>query len=263
MPRIPLPPDPGLSWPVLPAIAAASIVVGAVLLLWGRRVDRCLLAVVGAGAAVALAGPLARWAGIPLPAVRISSAVTLAILCFILTRLAWALLAAGTSALVAVWLICGHVLAGSTEGGPTFAADVADGQGYYLALGHFTLACIEFAWDRAPVLLAIAGGLAAAAPLLICLVRPRLGRIFMTSLIGACGVVAGTAAVVALSDPTWAPAVRRSWLAMSVVAGALTVLGLLYQYRGALAAGRARDTARSARPQKSKSNPPHSADKNG
>ena len=262
MPRIPLPPDLGLSGPVLPAIAAASIVVGAVLLLWGRRVDRCLLAMIGAGAAVVLAGPLARWAGIPLLALQISAAVTLAILCFILTRLAWVLLAAGTSAMVAAWLICGHVLTRFPEGGPTFATGAADGQGYYLALGHFALACIEFAWGRAPVLLAVAGGLAVGAPLLICLARPRLARIFMTSLIGACGVVAGAGAVVALSHPTWAPAVRRSWLALSIIAGVLTVLGLLYQYRGALAAGRARAPARPGRPQKSESNPPHSAEKN-
>jgi len=80
--------------------------------------------------------------------------------------------------------------------------------------------------------------------------------------IAAASIVAGAVAVVALSHPTWAPAVRRSWLALSIIAGVLTVLGLLYQYRGALAAGRARDHARSGGPQKSKSNPPHSAEKN-
>ena len=230
--------------------------------MWGRRVDRCLLAALGAGAAVVLAGPLAKWAGIPLLAVRISAAVTLAILCFILTRLVWILLATGTSALAAVWLICWHVLTRSPEGSPTFPANAAGWQGYYRALEYFARAYLEFAWDRAPVLLVIAGAFAVGAPLLIGLAKPRLARIFMTSLVGACSVVAGAGAVVALSHPVWAPAVRRLWLALSIAVGVLTVLGFLYQYRGALAAGRGRDRARAGPTQKSKSNPPHSAEKN-
>ena len=261
MPQIPLPPQISLpSWAPL-TVAGGSLLLAALMLLWGWRIDRCVFALAGAGAGLALAGPLARWTAMPLPAAQISAPITLAILGFIFARLFWALLAAGSFGAAAVWFVTRHLLAGTPRGGPTFPEYADNLQAYCQAMSTFALDCIAFAWDRAPGLLLLSAGIATGLPLLICLVRPRLGRIFMSSLIGAGGVVLAGAALAALLAPSWRPVIWKPWLLPVAVGGALMLLGLGNQYRAAFAADRAEKGREAEPPKKSKSQPPDSAEK--
>jgi len=225
---------------VLLAVLSGSLLLGALLLLWGRVLGRAYLGLCGAAIGIGVGGWLLPRVSLHPGALLAAGAVTLGILCMILARFVWGLLAgmlfgAATFAFLAV-----HYSPKIPEKmRPAFTPPAEIVQAYQEAGQAFLVKWMEILWNQASVPLAGALFLSVGVPLLICLIRPRLGTIFMTSLIGAAKIVFAAILVVALLQRSWLPKVQRVWYVPGTVAGVLLVFGMVFQYARAFAAEKA------------------------
>lgn len=234
---IPIPPQP--LWPegVAYGVAAGCLAVGALILLWGRFLGRAFLCVVGVGAGLLLAQPVARHlATNPMP-IRIIGAAVIVLLVLGLARAIWAVLAAvlfGAAAESIVLVYClgkagGEFLPGFPAANPTLAA-------WTLAVGQFLLQALAALWNQHSALVLAAICPAVAMPLIVGALLPRMTRIFMTSLLGGAAVVFGCiVAISQLRPPLW-EGIWALWYVPLAVAAAVIALGLAWQSRGEILA---------------------------
>lgn len=237
---IPGPPAPQWSDPVAFGLAASSLAVGVLILLWGRYLARALLCAIGIITALLLAGPVARRFELNLLLVRLVGAVVMAVGGLILARLVWAALVGMLFGIPAECLVLGRCLQEiAKDKQPVF--DAAEPTFTFWALGicKFFLSGFRALWGGdLGILLAVVCP-ALVLPLVITLIRDRLGRIFMTSLLGGGAIVLGPIIAVAqLRQSMWG-GIWRHWYVPLVLAGGLMVTGLIVQYRGAIRGDRA------------------------
>ncbi|HUT57125.1 MAG TPA: hypothetical protein VNA25_04540 [Phycisphaerae bacterium] len=236
-----IPPVPIPQWGVWAylAIACGLVVCGLALLLWGRAVGRLFWMFVGAGAGLALGAPLAGWLEANLLAARLGAAVTLGLLGVVLGPLLWALLAASISGGVALYFTVARYLPQLTGRAPEFKLS-GEGLGpYVISLAKYSLACVQAVWNTEPLVVAAVGGLAAALPLVIGVVRMRLATIFMTSVCGAAGAVGGAAWAAVLLFGSLGQLFADYWYVLAGTAAGGAILGIVLQYRKALKADKA------------------------
>ncbi len=246
------PPPPPLSFPPLATwgVAAGVLLIGVVLVLSGRRVARLAAALVGVGIGVLLAGPLAGAMGIRFLWAALLLAVVLGLLAIVLARLIWALTAAGLLVAGVLLIMLKVVYADMPESWRPAFPEFESLAGWSVATGRFLLATLESLWELYAMPLVVIGALAALAALLMVLVRPRLGKIVLTATLGggaivvavgiATGELAGDAAQWFWMNP---------WITGGIVA-LLTAVGVLLQYRGALADERESDDVEAEPPSK-------------
>ena len=218
--------------------AALAVTVGVACLLWGRILHRALLMLAGAGAAYWLSVPLAGHSGLSLPVVRICAVLLLTAMGLILARIAWGLLGAGILAGLACLAVlpwCLHY----AHPPPWSAFGPTESLQQWLAeAGSCLWAMLQLQWQHQRIALIAAAGAAAGLPLILFLLRPRLAAIFMSALLGALLAVGGPAAAIGRASASlWAGA-WKNWYVPAGLMAMLFVAGMIFQYRGAIAADR-------------------------
>jgi hypothetical protein len=252
LPTVPLPPLEQLPPWALWSGAGGSVVVGAVLLLYGRVVGRAAMALAGAGAGYAAGTWAAPHVQLPPVAVQASAAAAGGILCLLAARLLWALLAAALFGGVAAALVVARFLnqpAAPANKALRFDPNVAGLAAYGQEAQRFAGQTVKTTWDHTATAMLVGLLLGAGVPLLVCLVRPRLGKIFMTALLAALLIVGGGATAACLAAPALPEVLRAHWYAPAGAAGGLLLFGLIWQYRAAFAADRSAK-GREAEPRK-------------
>lgn len=217
------------------SMAAGAIVIGALLLLWGRTLGRAFLTLAGAGVGAALGQPTAEAIKLDPLITVIVAAIVLAILFLLLARVVWGLLALAVLGGVALAVGLARLppdpaQAVAFKGGDSY-------QAYLLSSFNYVGGMLQYflkSHPRALVICAAAGGVA----LLIALVRPRLGVVFMSCLVGGGLVTGGLAgALWKLNESILDVLVSRPYVPAAIV-GLLMILGIVHQYRSAIAAER-------------------------
>ena len=235
--QLPIEMPPG--W-VLLAMLGGCLLLGVVLLLWGRILGRAYLGLCGAAVGVGVGGWLRAGVSRHPAAICVAGAAAIGILCMILARLVWGLLAGMLFGAATFAFLAAHYSPKVPEKMlPAFAPAAEIVQAYQEAGQAFLVKWMEILWNQSSVVLAGGLFLSVGIPLLICLIRPRLGTIFMTSLIGAAKIVFAAILVVALLLRSWLPNVQRVWYVPGAVAGVLLVFGMVFQYVRAFAAEKA------------------------
>jgi len=224
----------------LVGLSVAGIVVGLALLLWGFKLARIAMVLVGAGVGFAVAGPMSSRIGARLDVTRGVMVFCLATVGLVTTRIAWsgvaaAIVAAAVAAGVLAWVAPGAL------GGPEAAAENT-GQWACQYAQHVWGALAKSLSDYAiPWSLGI--GAVAGAVLLVVVVWPRPGQVLMTALIGALTLL-GSAMLLALRfrPEMWDNALARPWYMLGGAA-ALLAIGLIVQSLQAARAARRRERA--------------------
>ena len=181
-------------WPAL-VVAVSALGVGVALLLWGRILHRAALALVGAAAGLAVGGSLAAAISVEPLVGRLVGAVALGLLGLVAARIVWAVLAGSLTGVSAAWVMARLVEVDSAAvGDKVRATQTVPAQAFteWLETSWETaLACLGAVWEKHTAMVVLVLAPAVAAPLIICMLRPRLGHIFMTSLLGAGAIVFG------------------------------------------------------------------------
>lgn len=236
------PPPPTL----LPAlltfgVAGLSMALGGALVLWGRVLSRSFLAAAGAAAGVLLAESLARRFNLPIMIVSVVAILGFAVIGAIAARIVWAAAGGAVFGLAALTIMLGATMEGLPAASQPASVPATDiGPRDWIAQSSqyvFQAATAAWAGDRTRVLWTICLG--GGVPLVMLLLLPRVGRIFMTALIGSVALSGGVLLTVSgLSGTVWptAWAGYRIWLGMGLV---VLVFSLVFQYCGDIAARRA------------------------
>lgn len=231
-----IPPHPELARSAAYAVAVVCVVVGIMLSGWGRIWSRPLTAAIGVGVGLLLAGPVAARIEVDLLFAQVALASVLGVLGFVAAPVFWSLLAASIFVSVAVWLLAADYLA---ETGTRVAMDSSADMGRWVhALGGVAGELWSELWSgrrAVTVMVVVPSG---AVPLLIGLWRPRLVTITMTALTGPLVVVAGVLIAVTQSDPTRWPASWSGLRGPLIVAGALALCCVAFQYGRIMTAAR-------------------------
>lgn len=237
---ISIPPLPQLTDLAAYGLAIGSLSVGAVMLIWGRHMGRAFLCASGMAIGLALAGPIALQFGLNIVVVRLAGAAVLGLLALLAARIIWALLAGAMfGAIAEMVVLAGQMRQMAPEQQPLFLPVDQTLAAWMTEFGRFLLDGVAGLWAWNPSLVLVAIVPAAAVPLAVALSRDKLARIFMTSLIGAAGPVAG--AILALGQVRasfWDSAAIHWYVPVSLIAVAMA-LGVAVQYRGAIRQDRA------------------------
>ncbi len=232
--------DLGLSWTLLCALSAGMFAVGVVLLLWGWMVHRALLVLIGCGAGYLLGWPLAARFDWPVLITQGSLAVVLAILLACFARIVWALVLA----VILASLVGGVVLhlnwsdVAEKAGTPPELHEDQQLDEYVKSCREYSHSAWKALWDQHYALLIAAASASGAMGLLIGLILARFTRILMTSLIGADLVVCGALLGLITARSELLSQLLRYRYVPSLVSAGLLIVGMVVQYRSALAAER-------------------------
>ena len=252
MTSVPIPTLGGsLAWP----IAASALIVGAVLLLWGAKLHRVALALTGAGAGALIGGAVVRRWDIGMGPLwgQIAGALILALVGVICARLIWALLAAGFTASVAgVILASKFPVAASSPGPGAPAMPSQEHLAWLYKTWLWIRDSLSGAWDDHMFLLLMVLLPTAFVPFLVALIRPRLGRILMTSLLGAWCVVFALLLCASRIEAEYWQRGQASALALAAVVTVLMLGGLVFQYVRALSGKPEEDEEEQATPPEKK-----------
>ena len=213
-----------------------GIVVGLALLLWGHKLARVLIVLVGAGVGFAIAGAMSRRIGARLDVTRGVMVFCLATVGLVTSRIAWSVGAAAIAAAVVAVAVLACVDAGAL-GGPNDAAVGNTGQ-WACEYGQHVWAALAKSLSDYAIPWSLGIGAASGAVLLVVLVWPRPGQIILTALIGALALLGGAMLLALRFRPEmWLRAFEKPWYALSGVA-ALLLIGLIVQSLQAVRAAR-------------------------
>ena len=236
------PPPPPLTTPLALGLAGVAVVLGGLMLLWGRVLSRTFLGIVGAGVGTLLADSLARQFGLPLVAAAMIAILGLALLAAVAARLIWALAGGAFFGLIAVWVFLSNRLPNlAPTSQPVFDTQTAaDWAGWFLACWRVLVAGVNVLWADHSITILWTICLGGGVPLVILLLLPRLGRIFMTGLIGAVSIAGGMLLAVSRFSRAGWPAAWPAYLTYVGIAAAMLTFAIAFQTSGEVAAQRAR-----------------------
>jgi hypothetical protein len=245
---IPFPNVPEIPGSIAYISAMVSIVVGLLLVGWGRIWSRLLVGLVGAGAGFLIGDLLVSVANLDVDLWVARSAVgsVLGVLGFIAAPFFWAMLAGS---------LCSSIAGGFLAA--NFVAEVglkvnAPAGGYTAELwaqwlGMFAGDVSGEMWQQKTAVMLLVMAPAGLIPMMIGLWKHRFITIVMTSLIGAVSVVVGAIVAMVQADPTRWP---KDWPGLFIplcIIGGMWLCGGAIQYSFVLAANRkklAREVAR-------------------
>lgn len=231
-------------------IGAGLAVLGLLLLLWGRRLGRILMALTGAGGGFLAGGPLAVLVGLPPLVGQIACASLLVVLGLVLAPRLWGLVFGGLFALAA-----GVVVALVSPQPPAPLASFLQGQAantqqadlvdYLNRLGGHVKDALWVIWKAHARVLLPAIALVGILPAVLGVIKHRFATIFATCLIGVLLVAAGAYVIAAANVGDMQPYVLPMYNAIALGAGAvvLLALGMTGQYVGAIKAERKKKAA--------------------
>lgn len=233
------PPVPKLgaqwAWP----LAVVSVGLGVLLLIWGDKYHRAALAMVGAGAGVLLASMMAPHLEAIRPAGQIAIPIVLAILAVLGAQYVWAVAAAGLALAGSGCVLVCYFAQGQTC--QTTTAPAAGLANWAQATWTRAVSGMTEAWQSNGLVVALALFAAGAVPLIVGLLKPRLVTVAMTALVGATGAIFGVLLASAQITTSWWSAGMAHYSILAAAVGALTMLGMICQYRRILVAGRKHD----------------------
>jgi len=232
----------GISPPPLPvmtdaaalAVCGVCLVIGAIMVLWGRLLGRSVLCAAGIASGLALAYGLTDRVAINPFVVRMALAAGLGLACLLLARLLWAVLAGAMLATVveAIGLFRAVHLIGE-DLRPTFQPGDETLLGWTVAVGRFLSDGLVGLWQVNAYLLLGGIGLAGCVSFLVVLIRGRLGSVLMTSMVGAAACVIGPMiALGQLRDGCWNVAWMYWYIPLALMASGASV-GIVLQLRSA------------------------------
>lgn len=246
--QIPPPPLPGGA--TLMLIGAVAVLVGIVLLMWGRVIWRVVSCLTGVGAGVLLGQMVARQMNVPPIAPLAIAVVVLAGVGLVLARLYWAAVLAGV-------LTLGALLGVLHFGGAIQGSDVPTGfqpavtmtlQEWGVQTAKTTGQWLQWMYHNRLGPMSIAASLTAVLGLVMGLVRPIFTRIFTTSLLGCGACVLGACLVIGgLKSGFDFGSGVRPWI-LTGIGGVLCVIGLVYQYLAELRSEKKDDQDKEAAP---------------
>lgn len=220
MASIPVPQWPG-PWPW--TVAVASVIVGVALLLWGDKIHRVVLTLAGVGLGAALGGATAPALGMGVWVGRVVGAVVLGLVGLVAARLIWALMAMGLSTAAVGWVLASRYPAETPP-------DIDASASWLGAAWQWIVAVSAGVRKENPTMLLLVLLPVATLPLLVALIRPRLGRILMTSLLGGAGIVFALLLVASRINPTYWDTAMAKPISLAIVVAVLMLGGLTVQY---------------------------------
>ena len=211
-------------------IFAAVVALGAAMLLYGRVLARPFMVLIGAGVGLAVAGPVASRLGFNLLAIQIALPIILAAAGMLLGPVAWAVVMgvvfAGAGASLTIWRYWPEVF------DRFYSAVVAFvGKGDIDLLREFKQA-LGSIWRGHSQEIMIVVAVSMAALIMIGLLKPVITTIFMNSLVGAFGVLAGVLLILVSADSTMSQKVDQHWQVMLALMLTLMMFGIVYQFCG-------------------------------
>ena len=237
---IPFPNAPELSDAVAYIAGGSAIIIGLMMVGWGRFWSRPLVALAGVGIGLLCGDLLAEVMKVDVAIARAAVAAILGVLGFVAAPFFWAFFAGALCSSVAGTAMALNFLAGLPEG--TLEATPPEG-GYTLAvwgewLGVFSSDISSAMWERQASIMVLVIAPAGLIPVLIGLWRQRLATILMTSFVGAIAVAGGAVIAITQSDSTRWPA---GWSGAAIplcVIGGLWICGVAVQYAFVMSAAR-------------------------
>lgn len=241
----------GWTW----AFAVSAVVVGVLMLFWGRVLSRYFCALVGAVTGLAISSSLARQFGIDPILAGVLAAVIFAAAGAVTARLIWAMAGGSLCAAIGVLILLAnsiHLIPAKDQPAVLTTEDFISIQTWFIACWNYVLACLTALWkehsEKILWTLIFTGG----ATLAVLLLLPRFGKLFMTALVGALGIVAGLLTIAAsLRQSIW-PASWDGFVVYLLIAAALLMFSTAFQYVGEIRAEARAEKARKEKQAKEK-----------
>ena len=226
---------PTLPKPLLLGAGAVCLLVGVVLILWGRSHGRIMLALLMAGGGAACGPMITQW--LPFGSVwpvSLAAAAFAGALGFALATIVWAILLGGGGAIAA--LIALAILTTGLEK-PVWGYEQTEDWWVSCAnMGDYLRSWLWALWCHSPAAVAACAGVPAAIGLGVGMFFPKAIVIVASSVLGAAKMVAGSALLVWAIQGEWAAAWAKHLYIPAAVVGVLALLGGIFQTRAHLRA---------------------------
>ena len=245
---IPFPHLPELSDSVAYILAGVSIVIGLMLLGWGRLWSRPTVGLIGVGAGFLCGDLLSEAVKVDTGLAKAAVGSILGVLGFVAAPFIWAGLAGSLCASVAGGFLAADFVAEvGLKVDPPVGGFTPELWAEWFAVFAGDVSA-EMWQERAAIMLLVMAP-AGLIPTMIGLWKPRLITIVMTSLTGAIVVVSGSVIALVQSDPTRWPTAWPGLLIPLGIIGGLWVCGMAVQCGFAMAATRKKKAKEVARAQ--------------
>jgi len=244
---------PELSDSIAYIASAVSIVIGLMLLGWGRLWSRPLVGVIGVGAGFLCGDLLAVSVDVDSGVAKAAAGSVFGVFGFVAAPFIWAFLAGSLCSLVAGGFLAENYVSGLAAQFPEQVPEVVEpAGGATLTLWMHDVVRVlgnvnADMWAKQAVTMVLVLAPIGLIPTMIGLWKPRFITIVMTSLTGAIVVVSGSVVALVQADPTRWPKAWSGLLIPLGIAGGLWVCGMAVQYSFALAAVRKKKAKEVAR----------------
>jgi len=230
MPSIPPMPvlDAQWVWP----LAAVCVAFGGLMVAWGNKYHRTVIALMGAGYGMLIGGAVVNTLhslGLPLPplAGQITIALILGLTGIVAAQIAWALFTVQISVTAAACLLVYNI--------PNAMPATAPSAGGFVEWCHnllpFLAGGLTQAWALQKLEVVLTLFSAGAIPLVVWLFLPRLAAITTTALLGAMGIILGALLGAGAINADWWDMILQRPPVLGAAVGGMMTFGMICQYR--------------------------------
>ncbi len=256
----PAPIESILLWKIAMA-GGITVIIATVMLLWGRILHRVFLVGLGAFLGYWWGGSLGYRIGISPQIVRIISMVVLGGAGLVFARVLWGLLGAILTTGVALLMVFPRYLAAVEQRPfPIFAPTQTLSEWVPETIRYLRV-ILEIECEYHTVAFIAVAGIACALPLTVLVIRKRLGVILMSSVLSGISIVAAVVTVLGRFRLSFWVTTWKFWYVPAVMGGVVTIAGLIFQYRGAIAAEKSEKQREGEPPHKDETKSSQHADK--
>lgn len=249
---------PPLDWGTIEyAAIVGAVIVGLLLMLWGRALGRVILGIAAAAAGVLLIAPLLaqvqaiKSLGLDFNIIRAAAGLLVGAAAMIGARLVWGAVGGAFFGIIVLALLLAFVwpttqsttapaatrtAVHSALEHPTTTAPTGTLAAWSLDLAQSARHAFMTLWNDKAGIIVLALVIPVGLPIFVGFIRPRLGVIFMTSLLGVTLLTLGVLALAVKVHPTvWESVTSHLYVPVAVVVLGVAI-AMAYQYRSAKAA---------------------------
>jgi hypothetical protein len=248
---IPFSPIPDFADNVAYISAAVSVVVGLLLLGWGRLWSRPVVGLLGAGVGILCGDMITEGMNVDIRVSRTAGGSILGVLGFVAAPFFWAALAGSLCSSIGGGFLAESFLASLPSEVPE-VVEPAGGASLSLwaeAFANYADNVSSAMWGEQAVTMVLIMAPLGLIPTMIGVWKPQFITIVMTSLVGAIAIVSGATIAMVQSDPTRWPAEWSGLLIPLYVIGGLWISGMAMQGSFAMAAKRKKKAKEASRAQ--------------